>query len=191
MRLLLLIMKIGIYGGSFNPIHYGHLGLVKWIINHTDLDQIWLMVSPNNPLKDKSILADENDRLKNVKLALSLENDERLVASDFQFNLPKPNYTSDTLRLLSEQYPEHEFTLIIGEDNLSIFNKWKDYEYLLSNFRIFVYPRPNTGEYDLPAGKDITIFKGAPQFDISSTQMYTHMINQKLKTVYEKCHPKA
>jgi nicotinate-nucleotide adenylyltransferase len=84
-------MKIGIYGGSFNPIHYGHLGLVKWIINNTDLDQIWLMVSPNNPLKDKSILANENDRLKNVKLTLSLENDDRLVASDFQFNLPKPN----------------------------------------------------------------------------------------------------
>lgn len=164
-------MKIGIYGGSFNPIHYGHLGLVKWIINNTDLDQIWLMVSPNNPLKDKSILEDENVRLKNVKVALSVEKDERLIASDFQFNLPKPNYTSDTLRLLSEQYPEHEFTLIIGEDNLSIFNKWKDYEYLLKNFRIFVYPRPNTGEYDLPQGKDITIFKGAPQFDISSTQI--------------------
>ena len=167
-------MKIGIYGGSFNPIHFGHIGLVKWVVEHTDLDELWLMVSPNNPLKDKSILADEQERLREAKEAIRREGDEamrRVIVSDFEFHLPRPNYTANTLRELKKQYPEHDFTLIIGEDNLEIFNKWRDFQYILDNYRIFVYPRHNCTPYQLPLAKDLQLLTEAPYFDISSTYL--------------------
>ena len=131
-------MKIGIYGGSFNPIHFGHIGLAQWVIEHTDLDELWLMVSPNNPLKDKNILADEQDRLLEAKEAIEQLGDKGIgiVVSDFEFALPRPTYTANTLRELQKQYPEHDFTLIIGEDNLEIFDKWREYQYILDNYRI-------------------------------------------------------
>ena len=113
-------MKIGIYGGSFNPIHFGHIGLAKWVIENTDLNEVWLMVSPNNPLKDSHILADEDERLKDAKKAILQENEKRIIVSNFEFHLPRPNYTANTLRALEKAYPEHDFTLIIGEDNLEI-----------------------------------------------------------------------
>ena len=119
-------MKIGIYGGSFNPIHFGHTGLAKWVVENTDLDELWLIVSPNNPLKDKNILADEQARLAAAKEAIGdgrLERNKRIVVSDFEFNLPRPNYTANTLRELTKQFPQHEFTLVIGEDNLNIFHQ--------------------------------------------------------------------
>ena len=167
-------MKIGIYGGSFNPIHFGHIGLAKWVVEHTDLDELWLMVSPNNPLKDKSILADEQERLREAKEAIRREGDEamrRVIVSDFEFHLPRPNYTANTLRELKKQYPEHDFTLIIGEDNLEIFNKWRDFQYILDNYRIFVYPRHNCTPYQLPLAKDLQLLTEAPYFDISSTYL--------------------
>ena len=182
-------MKIGIYGGSFNPIHFGHIGLAKWVIGHTDLDEVWLMVSPNNPLKDKSILADEQERLQKAREAIktlptSLQG-RRVVVSDFEFHLPRPTYTANTLRALAKEYPNHEFTLIIGEDNLQIFDKWREYQYILDNYRVFVYPRrdkastqgatqPAAGtqprEATLPA-KGTIFLTGAPYFDISSTEL--------------------
>ena len=113
-------MKIAIYGGSFNPIHFGHIGLAKWVVENTDLDELWLMVSPNNPLKDKNTLADENERLAAAKRAIGdglLDIGKRIVVSDFEFHLPRPSYTANTLRELTKAYPEHNFTLIIGEDN--------------------------------------------------------------------------
>lgn len=167
-------MKIGIYGGSFNPIHFGHIGLAKWVVEHTDLDELWLMVSPNNPLKDKSILADEQVRLQEAKEAIRREGDEamrRVIVSDFEFHLPRPNYTANTLRELKKQYPEHDFTLIIGEDNLEIFNKWREFQYILDNYRIFVYPRHNCTPYQLPLAKDLQLLTEAPYFDISSTYL--------------------
>ena len=167
-------MKIGIYGGSFNPIHFGHIGLAKWVVEHTDLDELWLMVSPNNPLKDKSILADEQERLREAKEAIRREGDEamrRVIVSDFEFHLPRPNYTANTLRELRKQYPEHDFTLIIGEDNLEIFSKWREYQYILDNYRIFVYPRHNCTPYQLPLAKDLQLLTEAPYFDISSTYL--------------------
>ena len=167
-------MKIGIYGGSFNPIHFGHIGLAKWVLGNTDLDELWLMVSPNNPLKDKSILADEHERLVAAKEAI--KDIPGLVASDFEFALPRPNYTANTLRALAQAYPEHEFTLIIGEDNLSIFDKWREYQYILDNYRVFVYPRHGNSTYTLPHAKDLRVLTGAPYFDISSTEL-----RQKLK----------
>ena len=167
-------MKIGIYGGSFNPIHFGHIGLAKWVLGNTDLDELWLMVSPNNPLKDKSILADEHERLVAAKEAI--KDIPGLVASDFEFALPRPNYTANTLRALAQAYPEHEFTLIIGEDNLSIFDKWREYQYILDNYRVFVYPRHGNSTYTLPHAKDLRVLTGAPYFDISSSEL-----RQKLK----------
>ena len=163
-------MKIGIYGGSFNPIHFGHIGLAKWVIENTDLDEVWLMVSPNNPLKDKSILADEQERLEKAREAMRRKG-KRIVVSDFEFHLPRPTYTANTLRALAKEYPEHEFTLIIGEDNLQIFNKWRESEYILQNYRIFVYPRKGCTPYLVPQGKDIRLLDEAPYFDISSTEL--------------------
>lgn len=177
-------MKIGIYGGSFNPIHFGHIGLAKWVIENTDLDEVWLMVSPNNPLKNKSILADEQERLEKAREAIRREG-ERIRVSDFEFHLPRPTYTANTLRALAREYPEHEFTLIIGEDNLHIFDQWREHQYILENYRVFVYPRrdkavtqgttqPAKGtqprEVTLPA-KGTIFLTGAPYFDISSTEL--------------------
>ena len=167
-------MKIGIYGGSFNPIHFGHIGLAKWVVENTDLDEVWLMVSPNNPLKDKSILADEQERLAAAKQAIGdglLAIGKRIIVSDFEFHLPRPTYTANTLRALAKEYPEHKFTLIIGEDNLQIFNKWRESEYILQNYRIFVYPRKGCTPYLVPQGKDIRLLYEAPYFDISSTEL--------------------
>lgn len=166
-------MKIGIYGGSFNPIHFGHIGLAQWVIEHTDLDELWLMVSPNNPLKDKNILADEQDRLREAKEAIEQLGDKGIgiVVSDFEFTLPRPTYTANTLRELQKRYPEHDFTLIIGEDNLEIFDKWREYQYILDNYRIFVYPRHDCSPYSLPTAKDLQVLSEAPYFDISSTYL--------------------
>ena len=168
-------MKIGIYGGSFNPIHFGHTGLATWVLEHTDLDEVWLMVSPNNPLKDKSILADEQERLEKAReviktLPTSLQG-RRVVVSDFEFHLPRPTYTANTMRALANAYPEHQFTLIIGEDNLQIFDKWRESDFLLSHFRIFVYPRHGCPPYNIPPARDLQILKNAPYFDISSTEL--------------------
>ena len=165
-------MKIGIYGGSFNPVHFGHVGLAKWIIEHTDLDEVWLLVSPNNPLKAAGILAPEEERLEAVREAI--KDIKGLKASDFEFSLPRPSYTANTLRALRKAYPEHEFTLVIGEDNLAIFTQWREYEYILENYRIFVYPRnlstPNAPNSPiLPKNPNIVYLKDAPLFDISST----------------------
>lgn len=168
-------MKVGIYGGSFNPVHFGHVGLAKWVIEHTDLDELWMLVSPNNPLKSAKILAPEQERLEGVREAV--KDIKGVKASDFEFALPRPSYTANTLRELQKAYPEHDFTLIIGEDNIRIIDQWREKEYILSHFRIFVYPRhgkdaaPNESDYDLPNAKGIVFLKGAPYFDISSTQI--------------------
>ena len=179
-------MKIGIYGGSFNPIHFGHTGLARWVLENTDLDEVWLMVSPNNPLKDKNILANEQERLERAReaigdgiLAIGKEVKgerreaigKRIRVSDFEFHLPRPTYTANTMRALAREYPEHEFTLIIGEDNLQIFDKWRESDFLLTHFRIFVYPRHGCPIYEIPQARDLQILKNAPYFDISSTEI--------------------
>ena len=170
-------MKIGIYGGSFNPIHFGHIGLAQWVVANTDLDEVWLMVSPNNPLKDQSILADEQARLKEAREAIRQQGEEAIKVSDFEFHLPRPNYTANTLRELQRTYPEHAFTLIIGEDNLSIFHKWKEHLYILNNYRVFVYPRHGCDGYKIPAAKDLQLLTNAPLFDISSTELRKNLHN--------------
>ena len=181
--------RIGIYGGSFNPVHFGHVGLAKWVIENTDLDELWLMVSPNNPLKPANLLAPEDERLAAVREAV--KDIPHVKASDFEFSLPRPSYTANTLRELQKAYPDTEFTLIIGEDNIAIFDRWREYEFILANFRIFVYPRrENLSDDGLTAKrsnspqdglttqwsnsvavKEIRYLSGAPLFDISSTQI--------------------
>ena len=181
-------MKIGIYGGSFNPIHFGHTGLAQWVVNNTDLDEVWLMVSPNNPLKDASILADEQNRLAAAKETIGdgrLASGKRIIVSDFEFTLPRPNYTANTLSELQKQYPQHEFTLIIGEDNLEIFPKWREYTYLLENFRILVYPRKGSEksveqmmqELETAHIKEVQLLANAPYFEISSTELRKNLHN--------------
>ena len=165
--------KIGIYGGSFNPVHWGHVGLAEWIVAHTDLDEVWLMVTPNNPLKDPKILADERVRLEQVQAAIAGK--KGLVASDFEFHLPRPTYTAATLRALAMAYPEHVFTLIIGEDNLAIFDKWREYEYILAHYRVLVYPRHGCQSAPKAYKGDVQVLRGALFFDISSTEIRNNL----------------
>ena len=160
-------MKIGIYGGSFNPVHFGHTGLAEWVLGHTDLDEIWFMVSPNNPLKEAQTLAPEQERLEGVRKAV--QDIPGLRASDFEFSLPRPSYTANTLRELQKAYPQHEFSLIIGEDNYRIIDRWKEYEYILSHFRVFVYPRHQSSSSLEGRPGRVTYLSGAPLFDISSS----------------------
>ena len=132
-------MKIGLYFGTFNPIHVGHLIIANHLAEHSDLDQIWMVVTPHNPLKSKQTLLDDYQRLQLVFLAT--EDYPKIKPSDIEFKLPQPNYTVNTLVYLQEKYPKHIFSLIMGEDNLKSLHKWKNYEVILQNYEIYVYPR--------------------------------------------------
>lgn len=135
-------MKIGLFFGSFNPIHNGHLIIANQIINYTDCKKIWFVVSPHNPLKDKNTLLNQYDRLQMVNLAI--QDNVAFKSCDIEFKQSAPSYTIDTLQLLEEKYPKHQFVLIMGSDNLLSLNKWKNYETLLANYSIYVYNRGNT-----------------------------------------------
>lgn len=137
--------KIGLFFGSFNPVHVGHMIIANFMATQTELDEVWLVVSPQNPLKPKNTLARDYDRLHLVRLAIG-EN-PNLRASDIEFSLPKPSYTIDTLAYLREKYPDYAFTLIMGGDNLASLHRWKNYELLLRDHEIFVYRRPG---YEIP-----------------------------------------
>jgi nicotinate-nucleotide adenylyltransferase len=161
-------MKIGLYFGSFNPIHIGHLVIANHMVEHSDLDKVWFVVTPHNPFKKKSSLLDNYQRLEMVYRAT--KDYDTLSPSDIEFNLPQPNYTINTLVHLEEKYPDYEFCLIMGEDNLKSFHKWKNYELILENHDVYVYPR-------LSEGKIETQFDGhkkihhvdAPIMELSST----------------------
>ncbi len=137
-------MRIGLYFGTFNPIHVGHLIIANHMAEREDLDQVWLVVTPQNPFKTKQNILADYHRLALVKVAI--DDNFNLRASDIEFNLPKPSYTSDTLAYLKEKYPNHTFALIMGEDNLRTFYKWKNYDVILEKHKIYVYPRPLTAE---------------------------------------------
>ncbi len=136
--------KTGLFFGSFNPVHTGHMVIANYMATQTDLDEVWMVVSPHNPLKPKKSLANDYDRLHLVRLAIG--DNLNLRASDVEFSLPKPSYTIDTLTYLGEKYPERDFVLIMGGDNLGSLHKWKNYEIILRDYSIYVYQRP---EYDL------------------------------------------
>ena len=135
-------MKVGLYFGTFNPIHVGHLIIANYMADYTDLDQVWLVVSPQNPLKEKKSLLADYHRIALVREGI-YEN-TNLKASDIEFKLPIPSYTSNTLAHIKENYPENEFALIMGEDNLRTFHKWKNHEWILDNYKLYVYPRVMT-----------------------------------------------
>ena len=140
-------MKVGLYFGTFNPIHVGHLVIANFMAEYTDLDQVWLVVTPQNPLKDKSTLLADFHRFALVKEAI--DDNSKLRASDIEFNLPKPSYTITTLTYLKEKYPNDSFSLIMGEDNLRTFHKWFNHEVILEKHKIYVYPRVLTMQEEL------------------------------------------
>jgi nicotinate-nucleotide adenylyltransferase len=160
-------MKIGLFFGSFNPIHVGHLIIANYMAQHSDLEQIWLVVSPHNPLKDKKTLARDRDRLNMIELAI--ENNARLRASNIEFKMPQPSYTVDTLAYLAESYPQHEFALIMGGDNLASLHKWKNYEVILQRHLIYVYVRPEYALGDLATHENVRLLHDVPQMQISAT----------------------
>jgi nicotinate-nucleotide adenylyltransferase len=158
-------MKIGLYFGSFNPVHNGHLIISNYIAENTDLDQVWLVVSPQNPLKSANGLLNEYDRLHLVRI--SIEGEKKLRASDIEFKLPRPSYTIDTLAYLNEKYPGYHFSIIMGSDSFSNISKWKNFELLLLNYKIIIYLRPGFPVVE-KMNADLEIVK-APMLEISST----------------------
>lgn len=158
--------QIGLYFGSFNPIHIGHLIIGQYMVEFTDLDEVWFVVSPQNPLKDKKTLLPDLNRLYMVNVAV--EDNSSLRSCNIEFHMPKPSYTIDTLAYLGEKYPEHDFVLIGGTDILPTFHKWKNYEQLLSDYKIYIYNRPgyNAGEYS--SHPNISFFN-APLMQISAS----------------------
>ncbi|WP_178990990.1 nicotinate (nicotinamide) nucleotide adenylyltransferase [Winogradskyella schleiferi] len=161
-------MKIGLYFGTFNPIHVGHLTIANHLAEHSDLDQVWFVVTPLSPFKKKSSLLDNYHRLEMVHLAT--KDYDNLRPCDIEFGLKQPNYTIDTLTYLFEKYPKYEFALIMGEDNLKSFHKWKNYELILENHNIYVYPRLSKGKIDTQFNDHPKIIKvDAPIMELSST----------------------
>ena len=159
-------MKVGLFFGSFNPIHKGHLLLANYMLDHTDLDRIWFVVSPHNPLKKKDTLLDEKQRLHMANLAIG--DNTKLKASNIEFKLPQPSYTINTLSFLKEKYPKHEFAIIMGADNLENFHKWKNYEKILKGFQLYVYPRNESDGGTLNNHPKVKLVN-APFMEISST----------------------
>lgn len=160
-------MKVGLYFGSYNPIHIGHLAIANFMVEYTDIDQLWFVVSPQNPHKKKVNLLDNYQRLEMVHRAL--DNDDRLRASSIEFNLPKPSYTVDTLAYLKERYPRYHFVILMGSDNLENFHKWKNYETIVENYGVIVYPRPGFDRSKIKEHKNIAVAEGAPLMEISSS----------------------
>lgn len=159
-------MRIGLFFGSFNPIHIGHLIIANTIVEDAKADQVWFVVSPLNPFKSSNNLLHEFDRIKMVEAAI--EDNFKLRASDVEFRMPKPSYTIDTLTYLSEKHPQHQFFLIIGEDNLEQFTRWKNWEKILENHGLFVYPRPDSKDSPLKDHPQVRLIE-APKIDISAT----------------------
>tara|TARA_R110001599_G_scaffold89516_4_gene236882 strand:+ start:1347 stop:1922 length:576 start_codon:yes stop_codon:yes gene_type:complete len=160
-------LRIGLFFGSFNPIHIGHLVIADVMADQTDLGQVWFVVSPQNPFKSSKTLLHEFDRLKMVELAVA--DNFKFRASDVEFHMPKPSYTADTLAYLTDKHPEHEFVLIIGEDNLVHFHKWKNHEAILNNYGLYVYPRPQVDRSKIKVAHENIKYVESPMLDISAT----------------------
>lgn len=165
-------MRIGLFFGSFNPIHQGHLILSQFILNQTDLAEIWFVVSPQNPLKSMVDLFPEEDRLEMVKLAI--KDQDKFKACDVEFAMPRPSYTYNTLLELGEKHPDKEFVLILGSDNLQHFDKWKDHERILLDYDLIVYNREHNTGGDFAKNQKVRMLKG-PMLNISSTQIRSYM----------------
>jgi nicotinate-nucleotide adenylyltransferase len=169
-------MKIGLFFGSFNPVHCGHMVIAGYMSEFTDLNQVWFVVSPHNPLKMKDSLLQDYHRMSLVKIAVG--DSRKLKASDIEFKLPKPSYTINTLINLYEKYPEHQFVLILGSDNLESFKKWKNYEQILEQTELYVYPRKNSFGSELSTHPKVKMI-AAPLMELSSTFIREGIKNKK------------
>ena len=168
-------MNIGLYFGSFNPIHIGHLIIANHVLNETSINKIWFIVSPQNPFKESKTLLNEFDRLHLVRLAT--QDDNRIKCSDIEFNLPRPSYTSNTLAFLSEKYPEHRFSIIMGSDSYQNLDKWKNYETIINNYRVYVYKREGHEIKKTFDKEAVTL--NAPIIQISASQIREHIRSAK------------
>ena len=160
------LKKTGLFFGSFNPIHIGHMAIINYMVEFSDLAEVWLVVSPHNPLKERKSLLPDYHRLALVHLAI--EDDPRFRAIDLEFHMPRPSYTIDTLVRLEEKYPDRKFVLIAGTDVLPTFHKWKNYKLLLENYQIYIYNRPNYDPGPYSSHPGIRFFD-APLMEVSST----------------------
>jgi nicotinate-nucleotide adenylyltransferase len=170
------MQKIGLFFGSFNPIHIGHLIIAEVMAQNTDLHKVWLVVSPQNPLKPSKGLLHEFDRHDMVKAAIA--DNYKLEASDIEFHLSKPSYTIHTLTHLTEKHPDKEFKVIVGEDNLENFVRWKNYQQILEQYGLYVYPRPNVSASELKSHPNVKMID-APLLDISATYIRRCIKNNK------------
>ena len=169
-------MKTGLFFGSFNPIHVGHMVLANYMLEFTDLDEVWFVISPHNPLKEKQTLLSQNHRLAMVRLAV--EDHPHFKASNIEFKLPQPSYTVNTLAHLKEKYPKKNFSLIMGMDNLQTFDKWKNYEQIFKNHALYVYPRPRLDPGKFADHKNVFL-TDAPIMEISSSFIRKAIKEQK------------
>lgn len=161
-------MKVGLYFGSFNPIHHGHLIIAQHVVQNTDLDQVWFVVSPQNPLKPSAGLLNEFHRL--FLIQLSIEETQHLKVTDIEFRLPRPSYTVDTLTYLNEKYPQHAFAVIMGSDSFENLPRWKNYQHILSNYNLYVYKRPGHEISHVYEGSRVEVLQ-APMLEISATHI--------------------
>jgi nicotinate-nucleotide adenylyltransferase len=178
-------MKIGLYFGSFNPIHIGHLIIASHVANHGGVDQVWFVVSPQNPLKPSALLLNEHQRLHLVHL--SIDDDPRLRVSDVEFRLPRPSYTIDTLTYLREKYPQHQFSIVMGSDSFSNLHHWKNYDLLIKHYSFIIYKRPR---FDIAQPQDarVTILD-APLLELSATVIRNNI--KSGKSIHYLVHDKV
>ena len=170
--------NIGLYFGTFNPIHVGHLIIANHMVENSDLDEIWMVVTPHNPFKKKSSLLDNNHRFEMVYKAT--ENYDKINPSGIEFSLPQPNYTVNTLAYITEKFPKHNFSLIMGEDNLKSFHKWKNYTVILENHNVYVYPRISEGKVETQFDNHLKIHRvTAPIIEVSSTMIRNGIKDKK------------
>ena len=189
-------MRVGLFFGSFNPIHQGHLIIGQFILNQANLDEIWYVVSPQNPLKTPKDLFDEKDRLKMVQMAVATN--PQFKASDIEFDMPRPSYTSSTLKKLQKENPKDEFTLIMGTDNLQHFDKWKDFEDILMENDVIAYFREGFAGGEYAKNQKVRVMKG-PVVNIASTLIrgllrmgrpITYMVPEKVEQYLKKLQEK-
>ena len=159
-------MKVGLYFGSFNPVHIGHLAIANYFVEYTDIDQLWFIISPQNPFKKKQTLLPDYQRFELLYRAVG--NDNKYRVCDIEFRMPKPSYTIDTLIYLQEKYPDYQFVIIMGSDGLSTFNKWKNHEQIIRNYPRYVYPRTGSEHIKHEEHENIKVVN-APLIEISSS----------------------